>query len=91
MITNKEEYWKEFKKWKRKLKKLVNVRSIINPNEYMKKIKEVFISGVKSQVISKEYAKAQINKIEKELLSPSKFGISIRDKIEKAKKRLNEN
>jgi len=75
LIEDEETYWKEFKKWKRKLNKLKPTSP-----EVVNRFEKLLEEGVKRELISKEYKKEKMNKIYKEVGLFHQFKGDVKDK-----------
>lgn len=89
-ITTETQYWEEHKKFKKKINHLAkNIKKLMkNPKEFIEEYENLMDEGVKTQVISKEYATQMKTTLQKELASPTKFKIFAEEKIRKLKNKF---
>jgi hypothetical protein len=84
-ITSQEIYDKEFSKWKKKLNEIKLKNFIKNPTKYITSFEEIIQEGVNRKLISQEWANKKIERLHKEINSPTEFKMAIKEKILKAK------
>lgn len=80
LIESEEQYWEEFKKWKKRFKK-ARKRFRRNPISYVQEMENLLNEAVDRDLLEKEDADRNINRMYRELNIPNEF----KDDIGKAK------
>lgn len=69
---SEEEYWEEFKKWKKRMKKLRN-KLLKSPANYIDEFTDIMYEAVDRELLEKEYVEEKLEKLYKEFRLPQEF------------------
>lgn len=74
---SEEEYWEEYNKWKKRMKKLRN-KLIRNPGNYIQEFHDIMYEAVDRELLEKEYVDEKMENLYKEFRLPQEFIEDIR-------------
>jgi len=90
LIESEEEYWEEFKKWKKKFNEITFNRLRKNPHYWVKVFEDVMNEGAEREVISFDYADKEIKRMHKEITAPQRFSMDMKEKRDYVKRKAKE-
>lgn len=84
------EYWRLHKMFSRHITKMYSkiFKFPTQSKQFIEDYKELLSEGVRLELITEEYKQEKINKLYKEMTSPSRFKQDVTERLQKAKDKL---